>query len=390
MDVLLVGSGNQLPAGVEDCLSAGDWNVHSVGDFQTAAESASHNRFDAVVLGAIDEQSEARSTFLRFVDSQRIAAVVVGGEASDINIGAGSLVDVAGADVTKEEISRRLATLTRFHLHVRRIEQELENMQRLGKRLHQHFREIDDEMRLASRLQQSFLPRDTTQFETLNFAFLYRPATWVSGDIFDIMRLDEHHVGLYIADAVGHGMAAGLLTMFIKRSLVTKEVDGQSYRLLDPGESLKLLNDTLEAQALPNCQFVTMLYCVINTETLKMKYARGGHPYPLLTHKDGRTTQLKSPGALMGIFSSVECPTYEVQLEPGDKVVLYTDGIEGFFDHIPLNPESGYSGHLAILDSLGRLSASDLIAKLNDRLDHERGSLLPDDDITVVAMEVAR
>ena len=61
MDVLLVGSGNELPAGVGECLSAGDWNVHSVGDFRAAAESASHNRFDAVVLAAPNDQSDARS-----------------------------------------------------------------------------------------------------------------------------------------------------------------------------------------------------------------------------------------------------------------------------------------------------------------------------------------
>jgi phosphoserine phosphatase RsbU/P len=83
---------------------------------------------------------------------------------------------------------------------------------------------INDEMRLAARLQQDFLPKQLPQLGRVRFHALFRPASYVSGDLYDAMRLDEQHVGFYMADAVGHGVPAALLTMYVKRALVTKEI----------------------------------------------------------------------------------------------------------------------------------------------------------------------
>ena len=75
---------------------------------------------------------------------------------------------------------------------------------------------------------------------------------YVSGDLYDVMRLDETHIGFYMADAVGHGMPAALLTMFIKNALVTKEIGPGGYRLLAPGETIAKLNEVLLGQNLSN------------------------------------------------------------------------------------------------------------------------------------------
>src|SRR5207249_7672462 len=94
---------------------------------------------------------------------------------------------------------------------------------------------VDEEMRLAARLQQDFLPKSLPQLGRVHFHALFRPAGYVSGDLYDVMRLDEKHIGFYMADAVGHGMPAALLTMFIKNALVTKQITDNGYRLLTPG-----------------------------------------------------------------------------------------------------------------------------------------------------------
>src|SRR5688572_8924311 len=86
-----------------------------------------------------------------------------------------------------------------------------------------NIRRLDEELRLAARLQQDFLPKSLPQVGPVRFHTLFRPAGHVSGDIYDVMRLDETHVGFYIVDAVGHGMPAALLTMFLKNAMVTKE-----------------------------------------------------------------------------------------------------------------------------------------------------------------------
>ena len=100
------------------------------------------------------------------------------------------------------------------------------------------------------------------------------------------MRLDEKHVGFYMADAVGHGMPAALLTMFIKNALVTKQITPGGYRLLNPSETMAHLNEALVGQHLSHATFATAIYGYVNTETLEATFARGGHPCPILVPRE--------------------------------------------------------------------------------------------------------
>jgi serine phosphatase RsbU (regulator of sigma subunit) len=267
------------------------------------------------------------------------------------------------------------------------MDRELANMQRLGKRLNEYFAQVDEEMRLAGRLQRDFLPQHLGPIGPVTFAALYRPASWVSGDLYDIVRVDESHVAFYVVDAIGHGMAAALLTMFIKRAVTTKRIRPDGYELLEPSETLALLNDALAGQTLPRCQFVTGCYCLLNLETLVLRFARAGHPHPLLVDEDGGVTELHTQGGLLGVFRGEDFPTRQVQLRPGEKVILYTDGLE-----LAYAPERYHSDpvayYRAIFDGAAAAPAAELIRKLNADINEEAGSLHPRDDVTVVAMEV--
>ncbi len=388
MQVLLVGPTDRLPEGIGDELTQNAWTVDAAPDIESAAEKARRDHVDAVVVSGLDCPRRDIEAFLALLESERIAALLVGGSAHGAATSDSSLTDISDLDITKEEVLHRLDILVRFQKQLRRMEQELDHLQRLGLRLNEHFREIDEEMRLASRLQRDFLPLSVTEIGPLRFGTVYRPATWVSGDMFDIQRIDESHVGFYLADAVGHGMAAGLLTMFIKRAMVMKNISGDDYEVNDPGRSLKMLNDALAQYTLPNCQFVTAAHCVINTDTLEMRFARAGHPYPLHIQRDGSVVELKSDGGLLGLFDGFECNTCSVQLEPGDKVLLYSDGIEAAFDHIGSPDGTEGVGHRGVLACFAESSAAEMAKLVVDRLESEQGSLLPVDDVTVLAMEI--
>ena len=118
------------------------------------------------------------------------------------------------------------------------LSSEIEALRKRDETVRFYMHRIDEEMRLAARLQQDFLPKTLPQVGPVRFHTLFRPAGYVSGDLYDVMRLDETHVAFYMADAVGHGMPAALLTMFIKNALVTKEINPNGYRLLPPSESI--------------------------------------------------------------------------------------------------------------------------------------------------------
>ncbi|HEY1685253.1 MAG TPA: SpoIIE family protein phosphatase, partial [Tepidisphaeraceae bacterium] len=149
------------------------------------------------------------------------------------------------------------------------LHEELAVLRRRDETLNDHMHQLDEELRLASRLQRDFLPKNFPELGPVRFHVLFRPAGYVSGDIYDVIRLDENHVGFYVADAVGHGIPAALLTMFLKRALVTKEILPSGYRLLPPSESLAQLNQCLVDQGLAHTTFATALYGMINTRSLE-------------------------------------------------------------------------------------------------------------------------
>jgi sigma-B regulation protein RsbU (phosphoserine phosphatase) len=199
------------------------------------------------------------------------------------------------------------------------------------------------------------------------------------------MRLDEEHVGFFIADSVGHGMPAALLSMYIKRALVTKEITGKGYRLLPPGESLARLNQALVDQELSQATFATALYGYINVKTLEMRFARGGHPAPLLMDYNGHVHHLEAEGPLLGIFGSETFDECAVTLSPKDKLVLYTDGVEVAFTENNVVDQDKW---LREFENRKTLNGQELVTDLSQYLDNESGSLEPKDDLTMLVMEV--
>jgi sigma-B regulation protein RsbU (phosphoserine phosphatase) len=393
MQVLLVDpSSTHLPSGTVAALEQHGWSVYSAGDYRSATEAAVGRNVDALVMGVnaasvTGEQKAHLELLVRTADSRRVATVVLADERAVFSLGESGLVDLHREPLSPGQLCARIQTLSRFQEMVRRMERELDNMQRLGKRLNQHFAEIDQEMRLAGRLQRDFLPKLIEPVGPLRLACLYRPASWVSGDIYDVFRVDESHVAVYMADAVGHGMAASLLTMYIKKAITAKRILPDGYELLTPAETLADLNDALTSQKLPNCQFVTAFYALINTDTFEMQYARAAHPYPLLIADDGTVTDLKSPGGLLGVFPGEEYPTQSVQLHPGEKLVIFSDGLEAAYETADDRGDK-WSYYRRALADLAQLSPNRLVAEVAEQLDAEAGSLTPQDDVTILVCQI--
>ena len=261
---------------------------------------------------------------------------------------------------------------------------ELNLLRRRDETLNFHLTRIDEELRLAARLQQDFLPKELPEVGPVRFHTLFRPAGYVSGDLYDVMRLDETNVGFYVADAVGHGMPAALLTMFMKNALVTKNIRDGAYELLEPAQTISRLNNSLCQQNLSHATFATAIYGRIDTSTLRMRFSTGGHPNPVVL-RDGTLHDLASSGALLGIFPGEPFETADVQLCVGDRVFVYTDGIEvAFADTKPNDPDQWRGELLSRRD----WPTDRILSDFSARLDESDGSILPRDDLTIVAIEI--
>src|SRR5918993_975042 len=251
------------------------------------------------------------------------------------------VTDVVAAAAPTDPTAAPLAAVAAAELHLEQLQRELDRMRdelellrRRDVALQFYMHRLDEELKLAARVQQDFLPKSMPRIGPLRFHTLFRPAAHVSGDLYDVMRLDESHVGFYMADAVGHGMPAALLTMFLKQALVTKVIDATGYRLLAPSVTMQKLNDALVAQKLSTATFATALYGNINYRTRKLTFARGGHPDPILLTRDGELKILESEGALLGIFPDDVYQQASVELQPGDRVFIYSDGVEIAFSPV--------------------------------------------------------
>ncbi len=187
---------------------------------------------------------------------------------------------------------------------------------------------VKEQLRLAGLLQRDFLPAQLPNSNDLQWVVTFLPAEWVSGDIYDVARIDEQHIGFYIADAVGHSMPAALLTMFIKQALVMRQTTDKNYRIFSPAEVVKNLNVKMAGQKLSGYQFATCCYCLLNVKTRQLTFARAGHPYPILLRQGEPPIQLQARGSLLGIFENADFVQETVQLQAGDRLLLYSDGAE--------------------------------------------------------------
>ena len=290
------------------------------------------------------------------------------------------------SEATAGELAAKLSAAAELQPAICRLQTQVSALRQGGNGPARAADGLDEEMRLAAKLQRDFLPSRLPEVGPARFAALLRPVGWVSGDIYDITRLDETHVGFYVVDAVGHGMPAALLTMFIKKALQTKRIVGNTYQIVPPHASLAELNADICRQDLPSCQFCTAFYAVLDTATLKLTYCRAGHPESVVFHADGTSDLLAEQGSLLGVFPDQRYVSQEVQLAPGDRVVLHTDGAEE-----ALRGDSGPEAPATFGDMIGpwvKLPREEMLLRLTALFDARDQAGQVADDITVVVMDI--
>src|SRR5215472_6454157 len=179
----------------------------------------------------------------------------------------------------------------------------------------------NSELEMARQIQLAILPRDTPKIKGLDIAARYIPMSSVAGDFYDFIVVDEEHVGILIADVVGHGLPSALIASMLQMGLAA-----QSPHASHPGRVLTGLNQALCGKF--EYHFVTAAYLFLDLEKSTVNYAGAAHPPLLLWRKKcGTATEVLENGFLLGLFAGSTYSAITLPLESGDKIILYTDGI---------------------------------------------------------------
>ncbi len=194
---------------------------------------------------------------------------------------------------------------------------------------------IDRELSHAARVQRALLPAEPPDLRGVDFAWLYEPSTQLGGDVFNVFPLDERHVGLYVLDVSGHGTSAALHSVSLTHVLRPLPRHSGFLRRLAPEGGWEIPNPAAVAEELNrrfplmeiSGHYFTFLYGILELETRRLRYVRAGHPAPIRI-SGGEAVACEDGGDLpVGVTEDASYRDVEIQLEPGDSLVLFTDGV---------------------------------------------------------------
>jgi sigma-B regulation protein RsbU (phosphoserine phosphatase) len=242
---------------------------------------------------------------------------------------------------------------------------------------------LDHDLEIARDIQRILLPDESPQIAGFEISGLNIPARQVSGDYFDYIHVDDHRLGVAIADVSGKGVPASLI-MAICRSVLRSQATGNE----SPASVLQSVNRQLYPD-IKEDMFISMAYLVLDHANGSVTLARAGHDAPLLYRRATETVEpLKPPGMAMGIDSGsvFDRVTNDlaIPLERGDCIVLYTDGVTEALDAD--DSEFGFDRMTQALRASAGGGASAILARLIDDLRNFVGAHPQNDDITLIAI----
>jgi phosphoserine phosphatase RsbU/P len=279
---------------------------------------------------------------------------------SGLKLGA---VDYITKPFQPEEVLARVDT----HLTIHRLQREVQEQRD----------QLEHELKTVSKLQRNLLPKALPKVAGLDLAAYYETSRYAGGDYYDFWELPDGRIGILVADAEGHSSPAAVLM-----AMTCALFHSFDRNPGDPEALLVHLNRYLCQLAEPS--FVTALYAIYDPQTRSLKAGRAGHGMPVLFETaKGHAREWEIPGVTpLGIYDFDTVPVSEIQLQPGDRFLLYTDGICERF-----SASGEIYGEIRVVDSLGKVSGTDartIVDSIMRDVDEFAGDHPADDDQALV------
>ncbi len=279
-----------------------------------------------------------------------------------------------------EEVLARIRSALRIHDLATSLYKTNLELQKVNRDLATANRRIKEDLKVVGDIQRSFLPQIFPRHPDLEFASFYEPSEQAGGDYYDVIEISKSRWGLLMADVTGHGAPAAVV-MAITHLLMNSVVN--TFR--HPSTALKVINEKLNVHLAPTF-YVTMFYGVLDLDEMRLIYSSAGHDIMLLYRaRTGKVEELKTDrGFPLKLVESDEYDEQSVQIEPGDRIILFTDGIVEM-----RNADGELFGYDRLIDVICRNSqgsAQDLVDAIIRELEMFCAEHPYKDDVTLLVL----
>lgn len=269
-------------------------------------------------------------------------------------------ITIAELQLKNDELARTLDNL-------RAAQEELLRRERLKR-----------DLEIAAQVHKSILPTTFPTVSNFEFAAIARPAREIGGDLYDVIDMDNEHVGIVMADASGKSVQAAIY-MAIVRSLFLSQARPHLSTTEIARRVHKLLLKVSTAE-----MFVTAFFANLNCKTRQMTYIRGGHDRPVYYHAATKETRLlDTPGRFLGLLPNLILEEDSLSFDPGDVLVCYSDGVTD-----AVRPDDGEMYGLdklqAVIAKEGHRSAQEIMDIIVEEVDNFRNGAEQPDDLTLL------
>ncbi len=299
---------------------------------------------------------------------------------------------IAGGDFTQHvdfmgDFSKAFNSMTQ------QLKEAFEKIERQNQELSRAHQRMKKDLDAAARVQRTLLPEGFPKVPGWNFAWSYKPCDELAGDALNIVRINDTQIGLYLLDVSGHGVPAALLSVTATRSL-NPRAGGAASLVAGPGANpeaasparVAAMLNTLYPMASNGDHYFTMIYGVLDVGSRRLRFTVAGHPAPILIRAGNPPRRLDASGFAIGMIDGVEYEEFVLDLQPGDRLYLHSDGLNE-----EMNANREQFGEERLLEAIADaqvLDLNDAVESLIQKVVAWRGEDHLSDDVSILAIAV--
>jgi len=362
--ILIVEDEPDIALGLQQDLLLEGYEVEVVGDGQAALDRTDAGPVDLILLdvGLPRKDGFAVCQELRRAGRQTpIIVLTARGDESE---------KVHGLELGADDYVTKPFSPVELRARIRSILRHRQQWLGEGVQLHR-------ELQMAGEVQQRLLPQVQPPGGTLEYVGVCHPASIVGGDYYDYLELPDDQLGLVIADVAGKGASAALV-MASLHGCIRANATSHGSRC----DEIVALANRLLHQATDSARYATLFYGVYDRAARELRYVNAGHPAPLIA-RDGALMHLESDCPPVGLFDTLSPIARRVQLQPGDRLLIFSDGLTEATNETRAEFGAARAGRL-LLEGAAR-SAAELRDSILAELRIHTDGCPPSDDVTFIA-----